>query len=563
MRCEICFALFFITFASSVLLVAADALSQNDHQNSQSDDNQQQMLTLELFVKDADGNPVAGAIVIPWGLRNSRGAHSRWHKADNDVGPQPVKTEMDGRAIVSYPKFRFPGEADRVIEVTMSIDHPDHPYVNMVPVRVPRTEPTETRMPLGAAIEVAVMLDHEQVVSDSIVAMWTGGRTWKGDVGWTTTENQTYRIPPFEDGPVRFIFVRLDGAIPTHFSRIEEVVVDVAKGPIKHEVTLESAVSFRGKLSDNVPRPVKNGRIKLSTIKHDAKPQYAMGWFTSTKVNEDGTFEVESWPKDSPVQLTAFCDGFIATASEKPPMFAEERSRDGVLRPQVFMQPQNSEITIEMTPLANCRINAKDAFGNPLPGIVAHASPMAGWWNSGNSIYGAVGLKAGEVLQAGKHERGKFSPGPIGGTTNEDGFVELGLPAITQQLWMRNDRWQMSGGFDGRGMKIEVAEAGTMNVDVVMHPVGLKVLGDWRDLVALTFGRMSDTYEAMANEHPEIRETVQSLRDRFGDNENALTDPKILIAAYTELAAACREVGEDDEAVKYDKRVAILKKLKH
>jgi len=241
-------------------------------------------------------------------------------------------------------------------------------------------------------------------------------------------------------------------------------------------------------------------------------------------------------------------------------MFAEERSRGEALRPQVFLQTQNSEITIEMTPLSPFRVNVTDAFGKPLPGILAYTRPLAGWWNGGFSTYGAKRMKGDEVLQAKKIER-QIPTSPIRGKTDENGFVELGLPATTQQLWLTDDRWQMAGGADGRGMKVEVAEASTMNVDVVMHPVGLEVLGDWRDLVALTFGRMSNTYESLANEHAKIRETIESLRERFGGDRDACTNPKILIVAYRELAAACREVGEENEALKYDARIAILKKL--
>lgn len=277
MQCQFCSILFSAVLVSSLVTSTAGVLSQEDSQDSESGDTQREMLTFELFVKNADGEPVEGAVVIPWGLRDSNGRHGHWLKGENNSGPKPATTEMDGRAIVHYPKHPYPGAADRTINVTVSVNHPDHPFVHLVPVNVPSSEPTETRLPVGTAIEVAVMLDGEQVVSDSIVALWTGGRKWNGDVGLTTTENRTYRLPPFKDGPVKFMFVRLDGTTPTHFSRIEEVVVDVAQDTIKHVVTLEPAVSLRGKLSDNVPRPVKNGQIRLRTISRDAKLQYAMG----------------------------------------------------------------------------------------------------------------------------------------------------------------------------------------------------------------------------------------------------------------------------------------------
>jgi len=53
--------------------------------------------------------------------------------------------------------------------------------------------------------------------------------------------------------------------------------------------------------------------------------------------------------------------------------------------------------------------------------------------------------------------------------------------------------------------------------------------------------------------------TVDSLRERFADDEDAAIKPEILIEAYQELADICQEVGETEEADKYAKRIELLK----
>ncbi|MEM9409488.1 MAG: hypothetical protein AAGA30_00075 [Planctomycetota bacterium] len=62
----------------------------------------------------------------------------------------------------------------------------------------------------------------------------------------------------------------------------------------------------------------------------------------------------------------------------------------------------------------------------------------------------------------------------------------------------------------------------------------------------------------MVNEHPKIDQVVKQLREKFGDNENAPTDPLILIEAYQQLAIVCNDVGETEEAKKYEQRVRLL-----
>ena len=50
------------------------------------------------------------------------------------------------------------------------------------------------------------------------------------------------------------------------------------------------------------------------------------------------------------------------------------------------------------------------------------------------------------------------------------------------------------------------------------------------------------------------------MRTKFGDNEDAPTNPEILIEAYSELAMVCSDVGEIKEAKKYNDRIGLLKK---
>jgi len=70
---------------------------------------------------------------------------------------------------------------------------------------------------------------------------------------------------------------------------------------------------------------------------------------------------------------------------------------------------------------------------------------------------------------------------------------------------------------------------------------------------------MSEKCASLVSEHKEIQDVVLELREKFGDDEEAPTNPTILAEAYQMLAVACRRAGEIEEADKYDKRVKMLK----
>jgi hypothetical protein len=88
------------------------------------------MLTLPVRVVDAEGQPVAGATVVPWALRCSQG-HGLWRPTGfGGNAPPTLSTSADGRADVPYPRYTDPDEWVRTTEVTLSIDHPEFAYVS-------------------------------------------------------------------------------------------------------------------------------------------------------------------------------------------------------------------------------------------------------------------------------------------------------------------------------------------------------------------------------------------------------------------------------------------------
>lgn len=284
--------------------------------------------------------------------------------------------------------------------------------------------------------------------------------------------------------------IRLEEERPTHFGPVETVEIDGSEDPVNRTVELLPAVRVRGRLDDSVPRPVKNGRVKVETINAGLSWD-EINWFSWAEVNEDGTFVIEEWPANQPIQLIALCDGFIAKSGEKPAMVKPERAVEGRLRPQVFMKPGEAELVVEMTPLIACNIQVVNGFGKPVQGADIVSAPNVSWWNGGSQIYGWPLVSSTQLLLPGKYERldGEgIHAQPFKGTTDEDGRLTLGLPVGRESLWAVSKRYQLPINAGRRMHGLEIAADKPVNATLVLQPRGLDVLGDWEDLCGFVFG---------------------------------------------------------------------------
>ncbi len=482
---------------SLVLVIAFSSLShgsairQEEEVDQEANDSIQEVLTFEVVVINSEGEPVKDAEVTPWAIGSAQG-HGAWNeKAAGGVKAEAVMTDSSGKATIRYPKFSNVAEEVRSTTISVAVKHPEYPVVNDIHVGMPAKKPHKVKLPTGSMIEATVLLDGEPVVGDEIKANWTTGASWTEDSGVQIDQDQkTIRTTPIPKGIGQVMFVRLDGDTITHFSAIEDIEIDGTEKLIKKSVELVPAVTIRGKLSDEVPRPVISGRVKFQTIT-DGRSWDEISWFDWAQIEEDGSFVIDAWPKGEPMQLTALCDGFCAKNGEKPPMVTPERARGSYMRAQVFLEPENSEITVEMEPMSSCRIEVNNAFGKKLSGVTAGANPNIGWWNGGSQIYCWPLVGGVEFLKTGKYNRDRkdgIHTQPFSGKTDEDGFVTIQLPARKTNLWIGNERYQLAAKAGRRSRRIEVEQAKSMSLEFVLQPKGLDVLGDWEDLCGLVFG---------------------------------------------------------------------------
>ena len=458
----------------------------------------QELLSVEVLVVDADDQPVPNAKIKPWAVLSSLG-HGRWGKErTGGFEPVEVQTDENGKAVIEYAKYLSLEEKVRVTAITLSIDSPDHPYVSHENIAVPSDSMHKAILPAGAAVKVELVCKETKIENDKLYIMRSDYRPGSGDDRLKIDKDNRVRIPPMKNGNAQLLFTLLDEDSVTHFSQIVDLEIDATKGEIEKRVELKPAVRVEGRLGDEVPRPVKNGRVKARTIKGLLPNE--INWLDWAEVKEDGSFFL-MWPENTPLQIAALCDGYIG----KNGKYLEElqdknaevpaREKGPFLRAQAFLNPTEQPVVIAMDPLETVYIEVEDAFGKKLEGIHVSANPNINWSHnpkrSSSQIYCYPLRSAADVLREGKHDfkKGKgIFKFPFRATSNSQGVIEIDLPAGRAIIHLSNERYQLAAKL-GRRMRIFETARGKENyLKYVLQPKGLDYLGDWEDLCGMVFG---------------------------------------------------------------------------
>ena len=148
---------------------------------------------------------------------------------------------------------------------------------------------------------------------------------------------------------------------------------------------MKPGTRVEGKLSDNVPRPIKNGFAITCTAPKPAGDSYSdedptVTWSQWAKINEDGTFVLKSIPRSGEVQIIAVCDDWVSTTVPKHRAFVKGQLfeiDDDVINPLVEMEKTG---TLEVSIL--------DPDGKPLDGGKVSSWPNQQYHLGGSTILG-------------------------------------------------------------------------------------------------------------------------------------------------------------------------------
>ena len=520
----------------------------------------QSMLKLPVRVVDSEGSPVPGAKVTPWALRSSQG-HGFWREDDElaGMGPKAVTSDGDGTAVVMYPRYRDVKERTRTLAVSLHVDHPEFAYVDDLHIDVPLEDETAHQVQLtrGVSLQVRPTIDGRPAALDGLFALWSDGRSWEPDTAPEKTADGILRFPPMAPGSNSLLVVKLEGDRATHFSKLTDLEL-IAGEPQTIELPLRPAVRIRGALSDDVPRPVRNGRIKVWTLPPMKADYRRVSWYSWAPIQPDGTFAIDGWPADEALQLIALCDGYLATSGPAPAVVenAPDPGKDPFSRPQIFAPDTAAPLTVAMTPLGRCVATVIDPDGEPVVGVNVASWPNVGWWNVGSQIYCHPMVRSEQLLRHRVYDEAldEAFPQPFQAETDAHGKVALELPEGKAGLTVLSDDYELPVFLGVRGVKVELTAAETTEVTLRVQPRGTERLGEWDKLAGVVFGCSTREGRRICA-LPGVREKMEEFAERFRDAKNQ-RDPRLLAEAYSSVAEAFQGVGDQAEAAKWRTKAA-------
>ena len=525
----------------------------SDAQEQRRDVDAVKVSELPILIVDSHGQPIPEVKIIPWALGSGQG-HGTWgpfegKPDESGMEPETVETDENGLAIVRYPFFRSALEKTRTLIVSVSFEHPDFSHDDTEHINVPLTTdgPYRVVMNAAASIEIRPLMEGQPVALDDLNAIWSDRRSWQAGSRPKKLSSGKLRIDGLFPGTNSFLVVRMVEDKVTHFSEIE--FLDLEEGSVsERDVSLKPAVRVIGKLSENVPRPVSNGRVVARSLSDSSKTNGTM-WIDWAPVAEDGSFVFEAWPDGIDIQLIALCDGFIAT-SGRATSKELEFPKDGYHRPHAF-DIGKSEIVVPMMPLVPVKVTVTDENDAPVSGLDVATSPNVGWWNYGSQIYAIHLVQGRNLVREREYQKVIESPFPslFRGLTDSRGQVTFQLPPDMHYLEVLSEEYELPIELGQRARAPIVEEGKPLDIAIRVQPIGTEQLGDWDKLAGVVYG--CSTIEGRRFlALPGMKEKAEAFVERFSEAKNQ-QDPAMLAEAYLILASAFLSAGEEEEAFKW------------
>ena len=283
-----------------------------------------------------------------------------------------------------------------------------------------------------------------------------------------------------------------------------------------------------------------------------------MNWFTWVPVRPDGTFTIETWPADEPLQLIGLCDGYIATSGAAPAAVKNppDPGKDPFSRPQVFAPDPDTQIKLAMTPLVRCVATAVDEDGKPVAGVKVNSWPNVAWWNSGSQVYCHPLVRSERFLKVRDYHSAADDdfPQPFTGLTDAEGRVTLELPAGTEELAVDSEVYELPAFLGRRDFKVKLVPGESTEVVLRLQPRGTEKLGEWDKLAGVVFGCSTREGRRICA-LPGVQKQMEELTRRFREAENP-RDPQFLSEVYEAVAEAFEGVGDRIEAAKWRRKAA-------
>lgn len=446
-----------------------------------------------VVVQDEESKPIEGATVLPDGFR-VKGIHGAdaysWNKKLFGP-PEKAITDHDGKAYVKYPVEGIPEEKEFTGKLIFSVSHPEFTTVRPQDYSVDSPE-QPIQLTRGIHLEVLGYFGpNHQPVSDLIPNLSEEGIS---SDDWQKIGNGTLVFQKLSPGGH---LLQLMGRLPSGeivYSDTLAFTADKGK-PCHLALEMKPGIRLEGRLDDNVPRPVKNGRVMidvrppeypaLNVIEdyYGADQKYGgytarQFWHSYRPINEDGTFAFESIPPGT-ADVVVLGDGFASKTTGQL-----QNRVNGVLAkgpvtaiPQAFpLEAPITKIMVTTEPTTTLEFTATTKSGKPIEGVFVGMYPsvfrmwgMFGWTkNSSEEPYREI----------------PHLPDPIfSGKTDKDGrLVIQNLPAETRGIDIDSQQFQVPlqdvNGWRDRHVRATFSPGMTNKLNMTMEPKGTDFIGN-------------------------------------------------------------------------------------
>jgi hypothetical protein len=448
-----------------------------------------------LRVVDAKGKPIAGAIIRPEGLRTKPGAYSGgwygWVASRMHVPDDPVTTDANGQAHLSYPKYVL--EKIETGTICLSVEHPD--FVPERPERMVNFAPP-SRAPWRVWIDYvwgrvrhkALVIRPEPIVlqQGGILRLKTRADSQRDgplfaqvsglydDKGFwirpAPNELVTKRLRP---GPAMIRAIQFDTNGVAWFSPVTKTTA-LAGQTAEIDVELTRGVTVHGRLDDTAVRPIHNGKVIANVWPLGEEPaNNPVTWHAWSSIHEDGTFDISSLPEGK-LEIVALCDGYVCTNEPGATTFHY---------PQVHTLGRSDlNITVGMERTCCLAVSVTDEQGKPVKDAQVMLWPNIRYGEWSATVLGSDDYNTSDSLRdAGKRESltkwWMNRPASFVATSDITGLAQvINLPKEAKEVSVTHSNYALPARDNGQGRKerqisVTLSSGQTNHVTVQLEPI--------------------------------------------------------------------------------------------
>ena len=407
-------------------------------------------------VVDAQGRPVVGAKLIRLGFGTSTSSGMSWL---NDW-PKDFVTNDDGLVVIGVPDVsavKALGEGG-IVGLYFTIKHPKYPTKRGGLRWLDDRKPVTLDDSLQLTIHVVRAGDEKPVTTNLVL------QTSDFTQNPPSLKNDAWVVdalsPNDPDGGRYLRVIHAPTGQPAWYSDLIDLKQHFPNGGAGQlNVTLHPGVRVKGKLADDVPRPVTSGTVAAHIS--DGAEQHGWNWEDVTRITAEGDFVFESLPRETNLQLIAVCDGWVSQSptegeqneySRQYGLSLKARDKsDSTVHSRFFrLSSDGIRPVLSMERTDRCEVTVVDSSAQPMKDVWIGFSPNQFWSGFGGNLVGA-GWSSLERLTNGfdpdtlaESPWQKDSFAHFGGKTDSDGRAVIrGLPVGWQGLSVEFEGYEL------------------------------------------------------------------------------------------------------------------------